>query len=101
MAVPVDGRRERPAAALVSRILPRISSTWLFRAVSDTLSSSTTGLPKLIPRTHNDYVCNCLSSGRVAGIDAQTVFLAVLPLAHNYTLASPGMLATLEDENSA
>ncbi len=58
------------------------------------LSGGTTGLPKLIPRTHNDYVCNCLSSGRVAGIDAQSVLLAVLPLAHNYTLASPGMLAT-------
>ena len=59
------------------------------------LSGGTTGLPKLIPRTHNDYVCNCKLSGRVAGLDADSIFLAVLPLAHNYTLASPGMLATL------
>jgi 2,3-dihydroxybenzoate-AMP ligase len=59
------------------------------------LSGGTTGLPKLIPRTHNDYVCNCKLSGRVAGIDDRSVFLAVLPLAHNYTLASPGILATL------
>jgi 2,3-dihydroxybenzoate-AMP ligase len=59
------------------------------------LSGGTTGLPKLIPRTHNDYVCNCKLSGRVAGIDENSVFLAVLPLAHNYTLASPGILATL------
>jgi 2,3-dihydroxybenzoate-AMP ligase len=59
------------------------------------LSGGTTGLPKLIPRTHNDYVCNCKLSGRVAGIDKNSVFLAVLPLAHNYTLASPGILATL------
>ena len=59
------------------------------------LSGGTTGLPKLIPRTHNDYVCNCKLSGRVAGLDGESVFLAVLPLAHNYTLASPGILATL------
>jgi len=59
------------------------------------LSGGTTGLPKLIPRTHNDYVCNCKLSGRVSGINSQSVFLAVLPLAHNYTLASPGILSTL------
>ncbi len=59
------------------------------------LSGGTTGLPKLIPRTHNDYVCNCKLSGRVAGLDTRSIFLAVLPLAHNYSLASPGILATL------
>ncbi len=59
------------------------------------LSGGTTGLPKLIPRTHNDYVCNCRLSGNVAGMSERTVFLAVLPIAHNYTLASPGILATL------
>jgi 2,3-dihydroxybenzoate-AMP ligase len=59
------------------------------------LSGGTTGLPKLIPRTHNDYVCNCKQSGRVAGLDDQSIFLAVLPMAHNYTLASPGILAAL------
>ncbi len=59
------------------------------------LSGGTTGLPKLIPRTHNDYVCNCKLSGRIAGMSEDTVFLAVLPIAHNYTLASPGILATL------
>lgn len=59
------------------------------------LSGGTTALPKLIPRTHNDYVYNARASGEVAGIDQDTVFLAVLPLGHNYSLASPGMLATL------
>ena len=60
------------------------------------LSGGTTALPKLIPRTHDDYVYNFKQSGRVAGIDGDTVFLAVLPLAHNYSLGSPGMMATLE-----
>jgi 2,3-dihydroxybenzoate-AMP ligase len=57
------------------------------------LSGGTTALPKLIPRTHNDYVCNCKLSGRIAGFSPQTVFLAVLPMGHNFTLASPGILA--------
>jgi 2,3-dihydroxybenzoate-AMP ligase len=59
------------------------------------LSGGTTALPKLIPRTHNDYVLNAKASGRVARIDESSVLLAVLPLGHNYNLASPGILACL------
>jgi 2,3-dihydroxybenzoate-AMP ligase len=59
------------------------------------LSGGTTGLPKLIPRTHDDYVYNCRQSGAVSGFDADTVFLAILPLAHNFTLGCPGALAAL------
>lgn len=59
------------------------------------LSGGTTGLPKFIPRTHDDYVYNCKQSGAVAGFGPDTVYLALLPMAHGYTLASPGILATL------
>jgi 2,3-dihydroxybenzoate-AMP ligase len=59
------------------------------------LSGGTTGLPKLIPRTHNDYVYNCKQSGAVSGFNSETVFLAVLPMAHNFTLGSPGVLGAL------
>jgi 2,3-dihydroxybenzoate-AMP ligase len=59
------------------------------------LSGGTTALPKLIPRTHNDYVYNFKQSGIAAGFNADTIFLALLPMAHNYSLASPGILATL------
>ena len=59
------------------------------------MSGGTTGVPKLIPRTHNDYVYNCRQSAAVAGFDADTVFLALLPMAHNYTLGSPGVLGAL------
>lgn len=59
------------------------------------LSGGTTGLPKMIPRTHNDYVYNCRQSGAIAGFNADTVFLALLPMAHNYTLGCPGVLGTL------
>jgi 2,3-dihydroxybenzoate-AMP ligase len=65
------------------------------------LSGGTTGLPKLIPRTHNDYVYNCRQSGTVAGFSAATVFLAVLPMAHNYTLGCPGVLGALAHGGTA
>lgn len=58
------------------------------------LSGGTTSISKLIPRTHNDYVLNAKLCGSVAGFGEDTVFLAVLPLAHNYNLASPGILGT-------
>jgi 2,3-dihydroxybenzoate-AMP ligase len=60
------------------------------------LSGGTTGLPKLIPRTHNDYVYNCRQCGTVAGFNnAGSVFLALLPMAHNYTLGCPGVIGAL------
>ena len=65
------------------------------------LSGGTTGLPKVIPRTHNDYVYNCRQSGVIAGFNAETVFLALLPMAHNYTLACPGVLGALAHGGTA
>ena len=56
------------------------------------LSGGTTALSKLIPRTHNDYVLNARLCGAAAGFSEDTVLLAILPLGHNYNLASPGML---------
>ena len=58
------------------------------------LSGGTTSLPKLIPRTHQDYVLNARLCGAAAQFDAHTVFMPILPLAHNYNLASPGILGT-------
>jgi len=56
------------------------------------LSGGTTSLSKLIPRTHDDYVLNARLCGEIGGFDENTVLLAILPLGHNYNLASPGML---------
>jgi 2,3-dihydroxybenzoate-AMP ligase len=56
------------------------------------LSGGTTGTPKLIPRTHNDYLYNARASAEVSGFDDETVYLVVLPAAHNFALASPGLL---------
>jgi 2,3-dihydroxybenzoate-AMP ligase len=57
------------------------------------LSGGTTAMPKLIPRTHNDYVYNSKASGAVANFNEETVYLTVLPVAHNFALASPGVQA--------
>ncbi len=59
------------------------------------LSGGTTGLPKLIARTHDDYAYNARRSGEVCGFDASTVYLGTLPASHNFPLACPGILGTL------
>jgi 2,3-dihydroxybenzoate-AMP ligase len=59
------------------------------------LSGGTTGTPKIIARTHNDYEYNARRSAEVSGFDADTVFGVALPLAHNFPLGSPGVLGTL------
>lgn len=55
------------------------------------LSGGTTGIPKLIPRTHNDYTYNSKIASAVTGVTAESIFLDVLPLAHNLPLACPGL----------
>lgn len=59
------------------------------------LSGGTTGLPKLIPRSHNDYVYSIETSNQICAVNEHSVFLCVLPAAHNFTLSSPGILGTL------
>jgi 2,3-dihydroxybenzoate-AMP ligase len=60
------------------------------------LSGGTTSISKLIPRTHDDYVLNARLCARAGGFTEQTVFAAILPLGHNYNLASPGILGTFQ-----
>ncbi|NRN26877.1 salicylate synthase [Photorhabdus heterorhabditis] len=59
------------------------------------LSGGTTGTPKLIPRTHDAYTYDFVLSARLCAINTDSVYLAVLPVAHNFTLGSPGILGTL------
>ena len=59
------------------------------------LSGGTTGLPKLIARTHNDYSYNARASARLCRLDEGTVYLVSVPASHNFPLACPGILGTL------
>ena len=55
------------------------------------LSGGTTGVPKLIPRTHNDYAYNSKTAAPVCGVTGDSVLLLALPIAHNLPLACPGI----------
>ncbi|WP_020104820.1 (2,3-dihydroxybenzoyl)adenylate synthase [Nocardia sp. 348MFTsu5.1] len=59
------------------------------------LSGGTTGRPKLIPRTHDDYLYSVRESNRICGVTSDTVLLVVLPVSHNFTMSSPGILGAL------
>lgn len=56
------------------------------------LSGGSTGTPKLIPRTHNDYYYSIRRSNEICAITAETRYLNALPAAHNYAMSSPGSL---------
>ena len=58
------------------------------------LSGGTTGLPKLISRTHDDYEYNARQSAEICDFSPKTVYLAALPASHNFPLACPGILGT-------
>jgi 2,3-dihydroxybenzoate-AMP ligase len=58
------------------------------------LSGGTTGLPKLIARTHDDYSYNARASAQLCRMDERTVCLVTLPASHNFPLACPGLLGT-------
>lgn len=55
------------------------------------LSGGTTGIPKLIPRSHNDYAFNSKLAVSVCDVREGDVLLDVLPVSHNLPLACPGM----------
>jgi 2,3-dihydroxybenzoate-AMP ligase len=55
------------------------------------LSGGTTGIPKLIPRTHNDYLYNSRAAAAACEIGLGDVLLDVLPIEHNLPLGCPGL----------
>ncbi len=55
------------------------------------LSGGTTGIPKLIPRTHNDYAYNSKTASQVCAVSGDSTLLLMLPIAHNLPLACPGI----------
>ncbi|MEU3838468.1 AMP-binding protein [Streptomyces sp. NPDC028635] len=59
------------------------------------LSGGTTALPKLIPRTHDDYAYQTRLTAGLCELDENTVYLAVLPVEFNFPWGCPGILGTL------
>jgi 2,3-dihydroxybenzoate-AMP ligase len=56
------------------------------------LSGGTTGIPKVVARTHNDYLYNARISATVNGVDGDSTSAVCLPVGHNYPL-NAGLLA--------
>jgi 2,3-dihydroxybenzoate-AMP ligase len=80
---------ERPSSQAADP-LPQIAIDPTSPAIFQ-LSGGTTGVPKLIPRTHNDYAYNSRTAAEVVNVGATSVLLLVLPIAHNLPLACPGI----------
>lgn len=59
------------------------------------VSGGTTGLPKLIARTHDDYVYTAVASAQCYAMTSDDTYLVVLPAGHNFPLACPGLLGAM------
>ncbi|WP_227984510.1 (2,3-dihydroxybenzoyl)adenylate synthase [Nocardia spumae] len=59
------------------------------------VSGGTTGLPKLIARTHDDYHYNARASAELCELTSGDVYMATLPAAHNFPLSCPGILGAV------
>ena len=83
-----DGFRADPAA------LPRTNADPSDVAFLQ-ISGGSTGLSKLIPRTHDDYLYSVRESADISGLEPESVYLTALPAAHNFPMSSPGYLGAL------
>ncbi|WP_406724094.1 AMP-binding protein [Streptomyces sp. GD-15H] len=59
------------------------------------LSGGSTGKPKLIPRTHDDYAYNIRGCAEALRFTPDSVYLAANPAAHNAALGCPGVWGAL------
>jgi 2,3-dihydroxybenzoate-AMP ligase len=86
----VDPIEERRPRSSLDSLKPRAESPAVFQ-----LSGGSTGLPKVIPRTHNDYLYNSYLLAAKSGFDAVGAALVSIPMMHNFPLAGavqPGLL---------
>lgn len=60
------------------------------------LSGGSTGTPKLIPRTHDDYLYSVRRSNEICALGPHTRYMCALPAPHNFPLSSPGALGVFE-----
>ncbi len=85
-----DPIETRAPLGTLAELQPDVDAPAVFQ-----LSGGTTGLPKVIPRTHNDYLYNSLASAAVSSLDRESVLLVTVPIAHNFPLACPGIQGAL------
>jgi len=59
------------------------------------LSGGTTGVPKIIPRTHNDYALNFKRAAEITNVTMNSVMGIAIPVSHNFALCCPGLSGIL------
>ena len=84
---PIEGR---VAPGVLAELRPAPSDVAVFQ-----LSGGTTGLPKVIPRTHDDYLYNSRVFAAATDFDRDGAILLSVPIAHNFPLACPGVQGAL------
>ncbi|MFK4106427.1 (2,3-dihydroxybenzoyl)adenylate synthase [Streptomyces sp. NPDC019531] len=52
------------------------------------LSSGTTAMPKMIPRTHDQFTYRLRMMQEICGFSEESVYLAALPVGHDFTLSN-------------
>jgi 2,3-dihydroxybenzoate-AMP ligase len=85
-----DPIEQRIAPSALDALRPEPSDVAVFQ-----LSGGTTGLPKVIPRTHDDYLYNSLVFAAATELDRDGAILLSVPIAHNFPLACPGVQGAL------
>jgi len=89
----IDKLLEDPIEKRIDQeVLPRPNANF---PVVFQLSGGTTGLPKLIPRTHNDYVHNFLQCAEICNFNEEIKVLIAIPQLHNFAIACPGLKSVL------
>ncbi|MFJ9414443.1 (2,3-dihydroxybenzoyl)adenylate synthase [Streptomyces sp. NPDC101227] len=59
------------------------------------LSGATTAVPRLIPRTHNDYAYQVRAAAELVSLTEDDVYLAALPAESLFAFGCPGIVGTL------
>ncbi len=59
------------------------------------LSGGTLGIPKMIPRSHSDYIYYSKLCVKETKVDENSVFLVALPAEHNFPMSNPGIIGIL------
>src|SRR5690606_15990170 len=59
------------------------------------ISGGSTGLSKLIPRTHDDYIYSVRYIVDISALKMESDYLPAMPTAHNFPMSSPGYLGAL------
>jgi len=102
-----DGAFDEPGFISIRKMIEhRVATRPNFRAdpydvALFLVSGGTTGLPKLIPRTHADYLYNARAMDEVCEVDSSTIMLVAIPVSHNFGLAAPGLMGTLLGNGTA